>query len=136
MTERDSDSCTLRRRWTRFSLAWLLGVLTISAVLIAWLADHRRLVEQIGPQPQKTAVLYPLSNASARLASERLNELFQSERILPDPTSNAIIVNAERINHERIRMILLHIDRKGTEYIEPVALESETGNETSLSGRK
>ncbi len=108
-------------RKPRFSLATLLNALALCGVLLAWYVDHCRLKEQIPTPPKLQMMTYRLSNASPELAAEKLTELFRSESIGFDANSNSVIVAAERNVHDQIQMVLRHIDRKDTEFVDDTA---------------
>ena len=131
--EPDEHSRSFTMQKTRFSLAALMVVLTVFAILLAWLADHCRLVKQIPAQPQKLLKVYQLSFASAELATQQLSELFPSYGFACDLNSNDVIVNASKIDHDRIQMIIQYIDRKDTEFIETETSELDKDTLTTES---
>ena len=112
--ERDSP----KGRAFTFDLKALLWVVAIFGILSAWFVDHSRLVRQIAtPLPPQLKV-YRLTNASGDLATRKLNQLFKTHYFSLDEGTNSIYVNAPRIDQDRITLILAHIDRKGTEYVD------------------
>ena len=98
------------KRKTCFSLKSLLVILTFCAILLAWLADHRRLAKQIPAPPQKWASAYRLSNLPVELLAKQLEELFEPGTIVVEPKSNSVIVNATEINQQRIGLLLRLLD--------------------------
>jgi hypothetical protein len=121
------------RRNSRFSLTTLLGVLTLCGVLLAWYVDHCQLKEQIPSPPRLEMMTYRLSHASAESAGRKLNEVFESDTVVCETVSNSIIVGAERKVHDQIQLMLLHIDRKDTEYVDAVPHVSLRENDIILS---
>ena len=77
--------------------------------------------ELIPPPPKLQMMTYRLSNASPELAAQKLTELFRSESIDFVANSSSVIVAAERNVHDQIKMILLHIDREDTEFVDEIA---------------
>lgn len=116
------------RRKSSFSLATLLVVLTLCAILLGWLVDHRRLVEQIGPPPQRTTKVYRLSHASVDLVAKELSKLFDANTIRSEPISNSIFIAAEEVDSARIEMILRLVDRKGTDFVETKKVAQSKGD--------
>ena len=112
------SSRPMARRTSKFSLATLFCVLTVSAILIAWFVDHRRLAAQIQPAQQKLMVAHRLSNASGDLVVQKLTSLFESRSIVYDPTTNMVLIWADKINQDRILMMLQYMDQPGTDVVE------------------
>lgn len=123
------------RRKSSFSLATLLVVLTLCAILLGWLVDHRRLVEQIGPPPQRTVKVYRFSYASVDMVAKELSELFDSITIRSEPTTNSLIIAAEEVDSAPIEMILRLADRKGTDFVETKKVAQGKGALPSTSSR-
>ena len=115
MTQQDSATFnnSLPRRKSTFSLATLLCVLTVCAVLSAWFVDHHRLAGRIAPSSKKTSTAYRLSNVSATLAAKELDEWLEPGTVIAETVSNSLIVTADETNRPRIESMIQYLDSTG-----------------------
>ena len=109
MLEGKTKNSTPRR--PRFTIASLLVLLTLAAVLLAWMLDHQRLKSQIHENLNETTGVYRLSNTSAAEAIKEIAPLFTSEKISCEPQSNSVIVCASPAETAKIELMLRYIDR-------------------------
>jgi len=109
MLEGTTKNSTTRR--PRFTIASLLVLLTLAAILLAWMLDHQRLKSQIHENLNETTGVYRLSNTSAAAAIKEIAPLFTSEKISCEPQSNSVIVCASPAETAKIELMLRYIDR-------------------------
>ncbi|MDB4766141.1 hypothetical protein OAG71_00490 [bacterium] len=118
-----------RRKWWRLQLSSLLFIVTIFAVLSAWLVDHRNLRSQIKPAETKFAVVYQLQNASVNRVISELSSLYPNQRfvsvsnkkltgIAKTQQDQSVIVACDASVRHQIAIIIQHFDRKNTDMIE------------------
>ena len=108
---------SLPKRNSTFSLATLICVLTICALLSAWFVDHQRLVTQIAPPSERLSTVYRLSNVSAELATKKLNEWLEPGTVIAETVSNSVIVTTDETNRLRIESMIRYVDRTGTDLV-------------------
>ena len=115
MVEQESDSVTnsLPKRKMTFSVTTLLSVLTICVVLSAWFVDHQRLARQLAPPPESPATVYRLSNVSAELATEKLNEWLEPGTATAETVSNSVVVVADETSLPRVESMICYLDTTG-----------------------
>ena len=63
-------------------------------------------------------VAHRLSNASGDLVVQKLTSLFEPRSIVYDPTTNMVLIWADKINQDRILMMLQYMDQPGTDVVE------------------
>ena len=112
----------LNRLQIRLSSTLLL--LTTIAIALAWYVDHRRLKEIIGEPEIKMSAVYRLSNASANLVANRIDDLYDEKTAIVkgEPVSNSLMVCANQGALSQIEELVRQFDRQGTEFVEkPIA---------------
>ena len=96
----------------RFHLSTLLLLLTISALVVAWIVDRSALIDKIEPDTDRITLVYRVSNAPAGDVIKKLSELYPNQLFLPSKR-NSIIVNTARRERDRIEIIIEHLDLRG-----------------------
>ena len=130
------------RIFWRLRLSSLLLIVTVCAILFAWLVDHRNLRSQIKQPETKFSAIYSLRYASARRVVSELSLLYPDQRfiedksgtmtVVPSPqTQQAVIVSCDASVREQIAIIIRHFDRDDTDMI-----ENETVAEKVEHGKK
>lgn len=86
-------------------------------MLLGWWVDRSNLKKQIPPEPVHIVRTYRCTNASCDVAADTLNTVFETQVAWTFEKNNSVIINCEEKFHKQIRLMLQHIDRKGTEYV-------------------
>ena len=118
-----------QRKFWRLQLSTLLLIVTIFAVLSAWLIDHRNLRSQIKPPETKFVAVYQLGNASASRVQSELSQLNPDQRFIVDTTgkptgipnmqqNQSVIVACDASVRDQIEIIIRHFDRSNTDMLE------------------
>lgn len=102
----------------RFSIAAVLSLVTPCAVLLGWYVDHRQLKQQIPTPVKMQNLLYSVTNATPKLATQKLVELLPDESITNVAETNSIVIRSSETTHKQIEMVLRYIDRSWTEFID------------------
>ena len=114
-----------KKRW-RIQLSNLLLVVTIFAILAAWLVDHRKLHAQIEPPERKTVFVYHLANASPDRVIEELSRLYPTQQFIPGAKAkpsgmtkseqDKTVTAATDVSlREQVGILIEHFDRTGTD---------------------
>lgn len=101
----------------RFSVAMLFGLISLCVVLLAWYMDRNQLKDQIPSPVERTTVLFRLQTSSCEVVAAELRKLFPSETFVSEKGSNSVISSHERSKEEVLRLVILYMDRQGTEYV-------------------
>ena len=102
----------------RFRLSTLLLILTVFAILIAWIVDHRSLSQKLRPDIERITFIQALSNAKNGDMITQLQDLFPDQVFMYNKM-NSIMIHTTMRERDRIKKIIEHLDQPQTP-IDPV----------------